>query len=162
MENLTGNLTYLPSAEAFKSGIYILEIGGNDFSYGYMRLNLTTAQVKETLLSKVARSIVGAVQALYNEGARTILVKDVAPQGCGAFCLIFFPHSSNDFDKHDCCISYNDAVLYYNTLLRGQLSSLRKNLTDASIIYVNTYDIIYDFFANLSNYGILFFLFCNS
>jgi len=148
-----GPLSYLPSAEAFKSGIYTIEIGGNDFSYAYMNLKLTTAQVKKTILPKVARSIVGAVQALYNEGARTILVRDVQPQGCGPFWLTYFSHTSNDFDQHGCSISYNDAVLHFNTILRYQLSSVRKQLTDANIIYVKTYDIIYDFFANPSKYG---------
>jgi phospholipase/lecithinase/hemolysin len=148
-----GSVSYLPSAEAFNSGIYTIEIGGNDFSYAYMTLNLNTTQVKETILPKIARSIEGAVQAVYNEGARTILVRDVAPQGCGPFWLTYFSHSSNDFGKHGCSISYNDAVLHYNTLLRAQLSSLRKQLKDANIIYVNTYDIIYDFFANPSKYG---------
>jgi len=148
-----GPLDRLPSEEAFRSGIYTIDIGGNDFSYAYMNLKLTTAQVKESFLPKVARSIVGAVQSLYNEGARTILVSGVQPQGCSPFWLTYFSHSSNDFDQYGCSISYNDAVLYFNTLLRYQLSSSRKQLEDANIIYVNTYDIIYDFFANPSTYG---------
>lgn len=148
-----GPQSYLPSAGAFKSGLYTIEIGGNDFSYAYMTLNQTTAQVKATVVPKIAKSIGGAVQALYDEGARNFLVRDVGPQGCGPFWLTYFPHSSNDFDKHGCSISYNDAVLHYNTLLRAELSSLRKQLKDATIIYVNTYDIIYDFFANPSKYG---------
>ena len=119
-----------------------------------MNLILTTSQVKETILPKVARSIAGAVQDLYNEGARTILVKSVEPQGCGPFWLTYFSITSNDLDEHGCSISYNDAVLHFNTILRYQLSSIRKQLTDANIIYVNTYDIVYDFFANPSKYGI--------
>jgi len=150
-----GPLSNLPSAEAFTNGIYTIEIGGNDFSYGYMQLNLTAAQVKQTILPKLARSIAGAAQALYNEGARTILVRDVPPQGCGPFWLTFFPHSSDDLDQHGCSISFNDAALYFNTLLRAELSSLRNQVKDANIIYVNTYDIIFDFFANPSKYGFI-------
>lgn len=149
-----GPLAYLPSAEAFKqSGIYTIEIGGNDFSYGYMELNLTTAQLKQTILPKVATSVAAAAQALYNEGARNIMVRDLPPQGCGPYWLTFFSHASNDFDPYGCSISFNDAARYYNTLLRAQLSSLRQQLKDANIIYLNTYDIIYDFFANPSKYG---------
>eukprot|EP01018_Ginkgo_biloba_P002407 Gb_11296 [translate_table: standard] len=148
-----GPLSFLPSADAFKSGMYILEIGGNDFSYGYMNLQLNTTQVMLTILPKVVRSIAGAVEQLYNEGARTILVRDVGPQGCQPFWLTFFSHSSNDFDKYGCSISYNDAVKFHNRLLRAQVSLLRKKLTDATIVYVNTYDIVYDFFVNPSKYG---------
>jgi hypothetical protein len=35
-------------------------------------------------------------QEQYNEGARTILVKDVGPQGCGPFWLTYFSHTAND------------------------------------------------------------------
>ncbi|GLJ30084.1 hypothetical protein SUGI_0594900 [Cryptomeria japonica] len=149
--NQHGPLDYLPSEEAFKSGVYVLEIGGNDFSFGYMNLNLTPAQVKQTMLPKVARAVAGAVQALYDEGARTVLVKDVAPQGCGSFWLTYFYPS--DFDQNGCSTSYNDAVLFYNRVLRTQLAKLRRKLSDASIIYVNTYDIVYDFFSNPSKHG---------
>jgi len=148
-----GSLSNLPSAEAFKSGLYTIAIGGNDLNSGYMNFNLDPTQVKTTLLPKVAESIAGAVQTLYNEGVRTFLVWDVGPQGCGSLWLSYYPHSPNDFDEYGCSISYNDAVLHYNILLRAQLSSLRKQLNDATIIYVNTYDIIYDFFANPSKYG---------
>eukprot|EP01018_Ginkgo_biloba_P002406 Gb_15494 [translate_table: standard] len=148
-----GAQSFLPTSDSFKNGIYIVDIGGNDFSHGYLNLNLNPAQIKQTVLPKVASSIAGSVEELYNEGARTILVKDVGPQGCQPFWLTFFPHSSNDFDKYGCSISYNDAVKFYNRLLRAQVWNLRSKLKDANIVYVNTYDIIYDFIANPSKYG---------
>lgn len=94
------------------------------------------------------------VQELYNEGVRTILVKNVGPQGCAPFWLSYFAHSPNDFDQYGCSISYNDAVKFYNTQLREELSLVRKQLSGADIVCVNQYDIIYDFFANPSTYGI--------
>ncbi|KAH9300673.1 hypothetical protein KI387_012256, partial [Taxus chinensis] len=148
-----GGQGYLPTADTFRKGIYMLEIGGNDFSYGYMNLKLTPAQVKQTILPIVARNVANAVQELYNAGASTILVRDVGPQGCQPYWLTYFSHSSTDFDKNGCSISYNDAVLYYNKLLRGQLAGLRAKLKGANIIYINTFDIIYDFIANPSKYG---------
>eukprot|EP00253_Pinus_taeda_P000661 PITA_00661 len=151
-----GNVSYLPTMDAFRTGIYVLEIGGNDFSFGYMNLGLNTSEVQRTILPKVARSIRGAVQALYKEGARMIMVKDVGPQGCQPFWLTFFSHSSNDFDQYGCSLSYNNAVRLYNRMLRAHLAVIRKELPDATIIYVNTYDIVYDFFVNPSKYGFKF------
>lgn len=148
-----GSLNYLPSADSFKTGIYTIEIGGNDFDNAYRSLKLSPLQVKQTILPKLAKSVAGAVQELYNEGARTILVKDVGPQGCGPFWLTYFSHAPTDFDQHGCSISYNDAVQFYNTQLREQLSLVRKQLPGADIVYVSQYDIIYDFFANPSKYG---------
>lgn len=148
-----GSFTSLPSAQSFQTGIYTIEIGGNDFDYAYRKLNLSPDQVKQTVLPQVAQSVAAGVQELYNNGARTILVKNVGPQGCGPFWLTYFSHAANDFDKNGCSISYNDAVTFYNTQLREQLSTLRKQLPGADIVYVNQYDIVYDFFANPSNYG---------
>ena len=59
------------------------------------------------------------LQELYNEGARTILVKNVAPQGCQPFWLSL--SLTNDLDKYGCSISFNKAVRYYNFLLRRKL-----------------------------------------
>eukprot|EP01018_Ginkgo_biloba_P013742 Gb_27654 [translate_table: standard] len=148
-----GTQRLLPSADSFKTGLYTIEIGGNDFSYGYMNLKMNTTQVSMSILPRAVRSIAAAVTALYDEGARTILVRDVGPQGCQPFWLSYFPHSPQDFDEHGCSRSYNDAVGFFNRLLRGQLSSLRRQLKDATIVYVNTYDIVYDFIANPSRYG---------
>lgn len=151
--NKHGTQSYLPPADAFEKGIYILDIGGNDFSYGYKNLKLSPSQVKQTILPIVARNVAAAVKELYNEGARTILVKDVGPQGCQPFWLTYFGHSPNDFDSHGCSISYNDAVRYYNGLLKGQIAAVRGQLKGANVIYVNTYDVLYDFIAEPSRYG---------
>eukprot|EP00253_Pinus_taeda_P017048 PITA_17048 len=140
----------LPRANAFEKGIYMIEIGGNDFSYGYKNLNLSPSQLKESLLPNVTRSVTAAVQELYNEGARTILVKNVGPQGCQPFWLSLAP---NDFDKNGCSISFNDAVQYYNNLLRQSLSNLRTQLSGANIIYVDNYNMVLDLIANPSTYG---------
>uniref|UniRef100_A0A0C9S7M8 TSA: Wollemia nobilis Ref_Wollemi_Transcript_13169_1560 transcribed RNA sequence n=1 Tax=Wollemia nobilis TaxID=56998 RepID=A0A0C9S7M8_9CONI len=148
-----GDQGYLPTENVFHKAIYMLEIGGNDISYGYKTKKLTPAQISQKMLPTIARGVAAAVQKLYNAGARTILVRDIAPQGCQPFWLTVFSHSSTDFDRNGCSISYNSAVRYYNNLLRRQLAALRAKLKGATIVYVNTYDIVYDFFANPSKYG---------
>ena len=57
-----GNLNYLPSADAFKNGIYTIEIGRNDFDNAYRSLKLSPVQVKWTILPKLAKSVAVAVQ----------------------------------------------------------------------------------------------------
>ena len=59
-----GAQSYLPRADAFEKGIYLLEIGGNDFSYAYKNLNMTPNQLPQSVLPNVARSIAAAVQVL--------------------------------------------------------------------------------------------------
>jgi hypothetical protein len=55
---------YIPSADAFQKGIYMIEIGGNDFSYAYKNLKLSPSQLSKSVLPNIARSIAAAVQVL--------------------------------------------------------------------------------------------------
>lgn len=59
-----GAQSYLPSAEAFQKGIYMIEIGGNDFSYAYKNLKLSPSQLSKSVLPNIARSIAAAVQVV--------------------------------------------------------------------------------------------------
>uniref|UniRef100_A0A0C9RKU9 TSA: Wollemia nobilis Ref_Wollemi_Transcript_13171_1647 transcribed RNA sequence n=1 Tax=Wollemia nobilis TaxID=56998 RepID=A0A0C9RKU9_9CONI len=143
----------LPTEDVFRKAIYILDIGGNDISYGYVIKHLSPEEIKQDMLPTVVSGVADAVEKLYNEGASTILVRDVGPQGCQPFWITSFSQSSTDFDKNGCSIPYNDAVRYYNNLLRSQVADLRAKLKGANIVYVNAYDILYDFFVNPSQYG---------
>ncbi|GLJ23954.1 hypothetical protein SUGI_0455390 [Cryptomeria japonica] len=57
-----GSQGYLPTADTFRKAIYIVEIGGNDFSYSYMNLKLTPAQLKQTIMPIVAKGVANAVK----------------------------------------------------------------------------------------------------
>eukprot|EP00253_Pinus_taeda_P010176 PITA_10176 len=128
-----GAQSYLQSADAFEKGIYMLEIGGNDFSYAYKNLQLSPSQITKSVLPNVSRNYIMK-----------------GPQSCQPYWLSLAP---NDFDKYNCSISYNGAVKYYNILLRKKLNSLRSRLKGANIIYVNNYDMVFDLMANPSTYG---------
>ena len=52
-----GTRSYLPLANAFEKGIYILDIGGNDFNYGYKNLKLSPIQVRQRILPIVDRNV---------------------------------------------------------------------------------------------------------
>ena len=90
-------------------------------------------------------------QDLSSTGAKTVLVKNIGPQGCGPFWLSYFSHAPSDFDKYGCSISYNDAVKFYNTQLQEELALVRKQLLGTDIVYVNQYDIITMDFKSLEN-----------
>lgn len=62
--SVNGAQSYLPRADAFEKGIYMLEIGGNEFSYAYKNLNMTPSQLPQSVLPNVAKSIASVVQVL--------------------------------------------------------------------------------------------------
>ena len=57
-----GTQSYLSPANSFEKGIYILDIGGNDFSYGYKNLKLSPSQVKQSILPIMARNVAATVK----------------------------------------------------------------------------------------------------
>lgn len=147
-----GPQDYLPRMDVFMNGLYILQIGGNDFSYGYMNLKMNTEQIR-SYLPGVVNSISNAVKELYEEGAKTIWVFDVGPQGCLPVVLSKYPHSARDLDEHGCAKPYNDVVSFYNRLLKKQLGLLQQQLEGASVVYVDTYDIQYTMIQNAKRFG---------
>lgn len=147
-----GLRNYLPRMNAFKDGLYIIQIGGNDFSYAYMKLKMNAQQIK-SYLPGVVNSITNAVKELYEEGAQTIWVMDVGPQGCIPFVLTKYPYMQADLDEHGCARPYNEAVLFYNGLLKAQLTLLQEQLPGSTVVYVDTYDIQYSLIQDAKRYG---------
>lgn len=144
------NLEYLPNPEVFSQGLYTLDIGQNDFT---SKLGEIGIQGVKQFLPQVASQIGETVKALYKEGARTIFVANLAPIGCFPSFLTELPHNQSDLDGYGCMISYNNAVVDYNNLLREQLEEVRKVLPDASVIYVDSHAIKLEIFTNPTKHG---------
>ena len=50
----------MPEVRAFRDGLYILGIGGNDFSYAYMKLKMDAEQIK-SYLPKIVNAVSDAI-----------------------------------------------------------------------------------------------------
>lgn len=101
---------------------------------------------------------VKCMQELYAIGGRAFWVLNMAPVGCYPAFLVQLPHNSSDLDPFGCLISYNNAVVYYNNLLKEALSQTRKSLPNASLIYVDTYSIVLKLSQHPTSHGIVFSL----
>eukprot|EP00252_Welwitschia_mirabilis_P025299 TRINITY_DN7841_c0_g1_i17.p1 TRINITY_DN7841_c0_g1~~TRINITY_DN7841_c0_g1_i17.p1 ORF type:complete len:591 (+),score=65.90 TRINITY_DN7841_c0_g1_i17:248-2020(+) len=135
---------YFPTMNAFASGLYMVGIGEDDLIHVHNDKDLV-----QKILPNVAKAVTRLVKELYNEGARIFIIKDMGPQGCQPFWLNSHPR---DIDRYGCSISGNNASLTFNGMLRHELTKLRHKLK-ATIIYLNTFDIIYDFYVHPSKYG---------
>ncbi|KAJ7537285.1 hypothetical protein O6H91_12G106600 [Diphasiastrum complanatum] len=142
----------LPSKEAFEKGLYIIAIGGNDLIQEYFHKNLTV-EAAQQYVPEVSQAIVRVVEELYKEGARTILVEDVYPQGCTPNILSQAAILNENLDAAGCSKPYNDNVKLHNKLLKEAILNLNTKLKDPSIIFVDTYSVRYEIIANASLYG---------
>ena len=96
------------------------------------------------------------MKGLHELGGRTFLVLNLAPVGCYPALLVELKKNSSDIDEFGCLVSYNKAVMDYNSMLKKELSKTRKLLPDASVIYVNTHDVLLELFQHPTLHGIAF------
>lgn len=96
------------------------------------------------------------LKELYELGCRAFLVLNLEPVGCYPALLVQLKHNNSDIDEFGCLVSYNKAVVDYNNMLKEALSQTRKLLPDASVIYVNTHDVLLELFQHPTLHGIAF------
>ncbi|WVZ82409.1 hypothetical protein U9M48_029675 [Paspalum notatum var. saurae] len=133
----------LPPPDIFGNALYTIDIGQNDFTSNLGSLGVEG--VKQSLPSD-----------LYNIGARSFMVFNMAPIGCYPAFLTELPHNSNDLDEFGCMKSYNSGVAYYNELLNNSLAEVRKKLQDASVVYVDKHTVTLELFQHPNAHGLKF------
>lgn len=81
------------------------------------------------------------------------MVLNLAPVGCYPAFLVQLPHDSSDLDEFGCMVSYNNAVVDYNNMVKETLTQTRESLSDASVIYVDTYTVLLELFQHPTFHG---------
>ncbi|KAG6543828.1 hypothetical protein Mapa_014668 [Marchantia paleacea] len=142
----------IPLSEYFEQGLYIISIGTSDFSAGIAKQQ--TLLDIEAYLPDIVTGISNAVKAIYNEGARTIIVGGVGPMGCLPVQLTVITHDATQLDNFGCLAPYNTLVRSYNVLLKQALVDLRVQLPLATIVYLDNYQLQHNLLFNNTQNGI--------
>ena len=93
-------------------------------------------------------------------GGRTFMVLNIAPIGCYPAFLEELPHDESDVDQFGCLISYNNAVVEYNTMLKDTLFQVKKQLSNADVIYVDIHSVMLELFQHPTHHGKCFCSVC--
>ncbi|KAH0733243.1 hypothetical protein KY290_002355 [Solanum tuberosum] len=141
----------LPSPNIFGKSLYTFYIGQNDFTGNMARLGISG--VKE-FLPQVVSQIASTIKEIYALGGRTFWVLNLAPIGCYPAFLVQLPHNTSDIDQFGCLISYNNAVVNYNNMLKAALAKTRKELADANVVYVDTHTVLLELFQHPTSHGL--------
>lgn len=139
----------LPSLDIFGKSLYTFYIGQNDFTSNLAAIGV--GGVKQ-YLPQVVSQIAGTVKELYALGGRAFLVLNLAPVGCYPSFLVGLPPS--ELDAFGCSISYNNAVVDYNNMLKETLRQTRGFLPNASLIYVDTSSVLLELFRHPTSHGL--------
>ncbi|KAL2535212.1 GDSL esterase/lipase [Forsythia ovata] len=143
VENLVGR-------DEFKDAKYMIDIGQNDLWAAFHHSSY--AQVIKKIPSFISE-IEDAICNLYEHGARNFWVHNTGPLGCLPERLATTPRYGGDADQYGCLKEMNEGARVFNDKLHLLCDQLRYKMKNASIVYVDTYSIKYDLFANSAKYG---------
>ncbi|KAL8111517.1 GDSL esterase/lipase At4g01130-like [Apium graveolens] len=143
--------TKLPHHSVFKKSLYVFYIGQNDFTGNLAAIGIKGVQ---QYLPDVVNQIAYAIKDINGIGGRTFMVLNIAPIGCYPSFLEELPHDESDIDQFGCLISYNNAVVEYNTMLKDALSQVQKQLSDANVIYVDIHSVMLELFRHPTLHGL--------
>ncbi|XP_044502696.1 GDSL esterase/lipase At4g01130-like [Mangifera indica] len=145
--------TNLPSPDVFGKSIYNFFIGQNDFTSQLADIGIDGVK---KFLPDVINTIAWTIKEIYAFGGRTFFVLNLAPIGCYPSFLVKLPHNSTDVDMYGCLLSYNNAVVDYNNMLKETLDQMRKDLPQANLIHVDHHAILLDLFRHPTAYGLTY------
>lgn len=80
---------------------------------------------------------------------------NLAPVGCYPWFLVELPHNTSDIDSFGCLISYNKAVVDYNTMLEEELRETRREIANAnaSVVYTDIHSVMLELFHHPTSHG---------
>lgn len=81
------------------------------------------------------------------------MVLNLAPIGCYPAFLVELPHNNSDIDEFGCLISYNNAVVEYNRMLKKALFDTNQQLSNANIINVDIHTVMLELFQHPTSHG---------
>ncbi|CAI9289018.1 unnamed protein product [Lactuca saligna] len=138
------------AADFISNSIIYISIGTNDYIHYYLP-NVSDVQSKYVswkFNQFLAYSMKEEIKNLYNANVRKVVVMGLAPIGCAPYYL--WQYGSED---GDCIKVINNMIMEFNFVMRFTISELRKELTDANIIFCDAYQGSMDIIKNFDQYG---------
>eukprot|EP00250_Pteridium_aquilinum_P021826 c25237_g1_i1 orf=399-1541(+) len=121
VESFNGFLPGSPSLDDFNNGLYVLEIGGNDYMNAFVQ-NYSPSFVNSTLIPLVLERLKNNTEVLLNNGAKRFLFISLTPFGCSPFLLTLLDGSK---DNDGCLQDYNLVASSHGEMVQDMLTRLR-------------------------------------
>ncbi|XP_024516563.1 GDSL esterase/lipase At4g01130 [Selaginella moellendorffii] len=144
----TGTTQPLPDPAYFRTALYVISTGQNDYRYALQSGAMSVADVEFTVVPQVVENITASIALLAeNLQARKFLVISVPPVGCTPEMLTLFASTDPlDYDDNGCLRKLNRLSELHNELLAAAVDRMRVllSLQDPSynITFVDMYSIM--------------------
>ncbi|KAJ0544872.1 putative alpha-L-fucosidase [Helianthus annuus] len=140
----------LPRPEDYPRALYTFDIGQNDLHAG-----LTSMKEDEVIkyIPDIINVLSSTVEKLYQGGARAFWIHNTGPIGCLPFLVKNYPPAPENVDKIGCVDSYNKVAQEFNKQLKDRVSTLRTQLQESSLVYVDVYSVKYSLISEADKHG---------
>ncbi|KAM7488050.1 hypothetical protein LguiB_025534 [Lonicera macranthoides] len=136
----------------FKSSLFSVTMGSNDFINNYLVPVLSTVEQKLVSPDAFVATMISRYRIqltrLYSMGARKIVVTNVGPIGC-----IPYQRDVNPLAGESCASKPNQLAQLFNFRLKGLLTELNTNLGGSKFVYADVYHVVEDIVQNYISYG---------
>ncbi|MCO5614208.1 hypothetical protein L7F22_068488 [Adiantum nelumboides] len=127
-----------PSTEAFNNGLYVIEIGSNDYAGALANpLLRSPSEVSNFFVPVVISKIKNATEILYADGARQFLFIGIPPIGCIPAALSTYLLSARD--DNGCIPELNTVASEHASQLVSAINDLRTRHPDATFTFLDFY-----------------------
>ncbi|MCO5602602.1 hypothetical protein L7F22_056736 [Adiantum nelumboides] len=141
-----------PNADAYKDGLYVVEIGGNDYLSALNALVPNSpSKVISTFVPAVISKIGTTTEALYANGARHFLFISIPPLGCSPSILSGNPTGPKD--SNGCLQEFNAISVAHGMQLFSLVNGLRSKHSDATFAFLDYYGAFYQTLAASASLG---------
>lgn len=141
----------LPKPEDFSKALYTFDIGQNDLTVGFRKMNFD--QLRVAILD-IVNQFASAVEHLYNRGARSFWIHNTGPIGCLPVNVMYIRNPTPGIlDEFGCLKSQNDMAVEFNKQLKERVIKLRTELPKAALTYVDVYAAKYKLISDAKNQG---------
>ncbi|KAM7279226.1 hypothetical protein ACFE04_006360 [Oxalis oulophora] len=115
--------------------LFVVGTGGNDYSFNYFMKKQQNISISlEAFTTNLTASLSAQLKKLYNIGARKFVIMSLNPLGCSPSVLAA--------ELPRCVPELNMAARLFNCNLKSLVDSVRPEMGDGKIVFVNQYKIL--------------------
>ncbi|MCO5547772.1 hypothetical protein L7F22_001224 [Adiantum nelumboides] len=140
-----------PTTYAYNRGLYVLEIGGNDYAGALSSLIYPPSYIASYFIPRVITKIRNATEVLYTNGARNFLYISITPLGCAPALLSIYPLGAKD--SNGCLRALNSLSYAHGAALLNLVNELRATYPTARFTFVDYYGAYIQIIENSLTYG---------
>ncbi|KAK9946902.1 hypothetical protein M0R45_012342 [Rubus argutus] len=132
------------------NSLYLVVAGSDDIANTYFTIGIRKAQYDVPAYTDLmVNSASSFLQDLYALGARRFGVFSAPPIGC-----VPSQRTLAGGIQRQCAEKYNDAAKLFNSKLSASIDSLKSNLVNSKIVYVDVYTPLLDLILHPANFGL--------